>query len=60
MSPRERAAQDQRDAKERDFDRKAQRVAGWFLLAFALFAVYAVLAAMGVLPAMPWSPLGDN
>lgn len=56
---RDIAAEDQAAAKERDFDRRAQKVAAVFLAVTAVVAVYALLAAMGVVPAAPWSPLGQ-
>lgn len=52
------AAQDQAAAKERDFDRRAQKVCAYVLAVIALLGVYAFLAAAGVVPAMPWSALG--
>lgn len=58
MTPRESADLDQAEAKEREFDRAAQRAALWFLVAMAAVCAYAVLAALGALPAMPWAPLG--
>lgn len=53
------ASRDQAAAREREFDRRAQRWAARFLLASAVLGLYALLAAMGVLPAMPWSALGQ-
>lgn len=53
------AARDQAAAREREFDRRAQRVAAYFLAVSALVGIYATLAAAGVVPAMPWSPLGQ-
>jgi hypothetical protein len=58
MTPAALAAQDQADAREREFDRKAQRVAVWFLIVAAIAAAYCLLAVYGVVPAAPWSPLG--
>ena len=53
------AARDQAAAKEREFDRRAQKVAAYFLAVSALVGIYATLAVAGILPAMPWSPLGQ-
>lgn len=53
------AARDQAAAKEREFDRRAQKVAAYFLAFSALLGIYATLAVAGILPAMPWSPLGQ-
>lgn len=52
------AAADQAEAREREFDRKAFRVAAVGMTIFALLAVYSILAALGYLPAAPWSALG--
>lgn len=52
------AKADQDEARQRELDRKVQRVAVVFLLVFAVVGVYATLAAFGVLPAAPWSALG--
>lgn len=53
------AAEDQAAAKERDFDRRAQRAAAVFLALAAVGAIYCIFAALGVVPAAPWSPLGQ-
>lgn len=52
------AADDQAEAREREFDRKAFKVAAVSMSIFAVLAVYSILAALGYLPAMPWSALG--
>lgn len=59
-TPAELAQADQLAAKEREFDRKAQRAALVVLLILLPFMVYGVLAAYGVLPVMPWSPMGKR
>lgn len=53
------AAGDQAEAKEREFERRVQKVAAWGLIVFAVLGLYSLLAVMGVLPAAPWSPLGQ-
>lgn len=58
MSARRIAEQDQLDAKEREFDRRAARVARWLLAVAFLVGLYGTLALFGILPALPWSPLG--
>lgn len=52
------AAADQAEARDREFDRRAQRVAGWLLVVAAVLAAYVLLAGYGVVPAAPWSPIG--
>lgn len=50
---------DQLAAREREFDRRARKVAAIGLILFALLGAFSLLAALGVLPAAPWSPLGQ-
>ncbi len=53
------AAQDQAEARERNFERRAHNVCLFILwLGFSL-GVYGVLAATGNAPAAPWSPIGQ-
>ena len=54
------AAQDQAAAKEREFDRRARKVAAWGLAFAAILGIYATLAVLGWMPAAPWSPLGKQ
>lgn len=54
------AAQDQAHAKEREFDRKAQKVAIWGMAFAIILAIYSLLAIMGYLPATPWSAMGKQ
>jgi hypothetical protein len=42
-----------------EFERRAQQVALWFVVAVLLAAGYALLALGGVAPAAPWSPVGQ-
>lgn len=58
MTPYEIHLADQHSAREREFDRKAQKGAAVFLAAFAVLGVYAFLACAGLVPPAPWSPLG--
>ena len=57
---RDLARQDQEEAREREFERRAKWWAGAFLVATALLGIWAVLIATGVAPAMPWSPMGQG
>jgi hypothetical protein len=58
MTGKQIAEQDQAQAREREFDRAAQRWAVRALILFGFLGAYALLAAMGWVPAMPWSPIG--
>ena len=49
------ATTDQSTARDREFDRLAQKVAAYFLALFALVTLYAVLALTGLAPALPWT-----
>lgn len=55
MTVSELAAQDQAEAREREFDRKAVRYARLALLALLPVILYAVLACLHLLPALPWT-----
>lgn len=52
------ALQDQADAKEREWERRAATVALFLLWVFFSLGVYFALAAKGYVPAAPWSPIG--
>lgn len=53
------AAEDQAQARERNFERRAHNIVLLVLwLGFSL-GVYSVLAVTGNAPAMPWSPIGQ-
>ena len=60
MTGKEIAERDQAEAREREFDRTAQKWAIRVLIAAAILAAYALLVALGYLPAMPWSPIGKQ
>ena len=54
------AAQDQAAAEERDFERRVQKVAAWWLAFGLIIGIYCTLAVWGIVPAAPWSPLGKQ
>lgn len=53
------AAQDQSEAKEREFDRKSVFLARVVLVVAAMIGAYCLFAGLGVAAAAPWSPLGQ-
>ena len=60
MTGKQIAEQDQAEARDREFDRKAQKWAIRILIAFSLLAAYAILVVTGWLPPTPWSPMGSQ
>lgn len=59
MTPAHTAAQDQTQAREREFNRRAHNIMLFILwLGFSL-GVYSFLAIQGHVPPAPWSPVGQ-
>lgn len=53
------AAQDQAEARKREFDRLSAALARIVLLVALLLGAYCMAAGLGIVPAAPWSPLGQ-
>lgn len=60
MTPAQVAAHDQAEAKERQFDSRAQKVGAWVLIVGLGLGAYSAFAVAGDVPAPPWAPISQN